>query len=417
MSCRLLIMQSAKYALKNWFLRFSTTLGPLFPEDRPKSQLTRNDTSPISAPPASEGDHYFWARWFFIRILAVGHLAAFLSLSSQIHGLIGPHGVLPASEVIQSIANQYAGLGRYLALPTLFWFGSTDFALTLFLAAGFVFSILALCNVWPKLTLLMCWLLYLSFVTVARNFSGFQSDGLMLEATLLACLIAPRGLWPGLGKHAPLSKLGLFMMKWFLFRLMFESGFAKFFSSDPSWRTLHAMDEYYENCPFPTWIGYYVQHLPQMFHAATAAMSLCVELILPFGIFLIRQIRIVTFLGWVGLQVVIILTGNYTFLNDTSIAIALFLIEDKTFHFFFQAAACDSNDGSRYEPMAQSWVMDFLRYSFLFGYIFFCGCRWIASAEITYLDANPKCIGKSVSKCQSICFVWIYDMGSFACGI
>ena len=38
------------------------------------------------------------------------------------------------------------------------------------------------------------------------------------------------------------------------------------------------MDEYYQNGPLPTWIGWYVEHLPHWFHAATAAGTLVLEL-------------------------------------------------------------------------------------------------------------------------------------------
>ena len=57
------------------------------------------------------------------------------------------------------------------------------------------------------------------------------------------------------------------------FTIYFESGIAKIASGDPEWRNLTAMDEYYQNGPLPTWIGWYVSHLPHRFHAATAARS------------------------------------------------------------------------------------------------------------------------------------------------
>jgi len=115
-------------------------------------------------------------------------------------------------------------------------------------------------------------------VSVARNFSGFQSDGLMLETALLGWLLAPRGFHPRLGKQSPPSRLVIFAMRWLLFKLMFLSGWAKAMSGDMGWREFTAMNDYYQNCPFPTILGYYAQHFPVIFHKTTVVFTLFVEL-------------------------------------------------------------------------------------------------------------------------------------------
>jgi len=47
---------------------------------------------------------------------------------------------------------------------------------------------------------------------------------------------------------------------WECFRIYFESGMAKILGGDPQWRNFTALDEYYQNGPLPTWIGWYMQH-------------------------------------------------------------------------------------------------------------------------------------------------------------
>ena len=82
------------------------------------------------------------------------------------------------------------------------------------------------------------------------------------------------------------------MLRWEWFRIYFESGIVKLASGDPHWRDFTAMDEYYQNGPLPTWIGWYVQHLPHWYHAATVAFTLVVELLLVWAVFLSRPFRL-----------------------------------------------------------------------------------------------------------------------------
>ncbi len=65
--------------------------------------------------------------------------------------------------------------------------------------------------------------------------------------------------------HPP-SRASLFLLQWEWFRIYFESGLVKLLSGDTEWRHLTAMDEYYQNGPLPTWVGWYIQHLPHWFH-------------------------------------------------------------------------------------------------------------------------------------------------------
>jgi hypothetical protein len=88
------------------------------------------------------------------------------------------------------------------------------------------------------------------------------------------------------------------------------------------------MDEYYQNGPLPAWPGWYVQHLPHWYHAATAAFTLLVELFLVWAVFLPRRFRIACFVIVTALQVGIIATANYAFLNYLVLTLGILLLDD-----------------------------------------------------------------------------------------
>ena len=65
------------------------------------------------------------ASWLFLRLLGVVYFFAFLSLATQILGLIGQDGILPAKEFLATI-DARVGTERYWFFPTLAWLSSSD---------------------------------------------------------------------------------------------------------------------------------------------------------------------------------------------------------------------------------------------------------------------------------------------------
>ena len=215
-------------------------------------------------------------RWIFLRGLGLIYFSAFYPLLFQIKGLIGPEGILPATEYLQALAK--LGLKRFWYAPTLFWFASGSHMLMAVCWIGIVAAILLVFNIWPRLMLAVCFVCFLSFVSAAQDFSGYQSDGMLLEAGFISLFFAPGGLRPGLGYDRPPVRASLFLLQWEWFRIYFESGMVKLASGEQQWRNFTAMDEYYQNGPLPTWIGWYVQHLPHYFHAFATGATLALEL-------------------------------------------------------------------------------------------------------------------------------------------
>jgi hypothetical protein len=185
--------------------------------------------------------------------------------------------------------------------------------------------------VWPKLTVALCTVLFLSCIAVLQDFSSYQSDGMLLEAGFLSIFFAPRGVRPKLGATSPPSRASLFMLRWEWFRIYFESGLVKLLSGDRHWRDLTAMDEYYQNGPLPTWIGWYAQHLPHWYHATTVVITLVVELAIVWAVCLPRPFRLACAAVVTVLQVGIIATANYAFLNYLVLMLGVLLLDDAVF--------------------------------------------------------------------------------------
>ena len=267
-------------------------------------------------------------RWLFLRALGLIYFSAFISLYFQIRGLIGPDGILPANTYLQQVSQALGHIERFWYAPTVLWGSSSNAMLMALCWAGLIASVLVVFNLWPRATLVICFVCFLSFVSAAQDFSGYQSDGMLLEAGFISLFFAPPGIRPRLGRaHAP-SRASLFLLLWEWFRIYFESGAVKLLSGDPEWRHFTAMDEYYQNGPLPTWIGWYVQHLPHSVHATAVFLTLLMELGLVWMMFLPRPFRIVLFFIVTPWQIMVILTANYAFLNYIVLAMGALLLDD-----------------------------------------------------------------------------------------
>ena len=268
-------------------------------------------------------------RWIFLRALGLIFFSAFYSLARQVHGLIGEHGVLPVGSYLKDISDTLPGATHFWYTPSVFWLRSGDGALTAAVVVGLVSSLLLTANVWPRWMTAICTLVFLSFVSTLQVFSSYQSDGMLLEAGFISIWFAPRGIFPGLGALDPPSRISLFLLRWEWFRIYFESGLVKLMSGDVHWRNFTAMDDYYQNGPLPAWPGWYVQHLPHWFHASTVAVTLGVELVIVWALFLPRRFRIACFVVVSALQAGIIATANYAFLNYLVLVLGFLLLDDE----------------------------------------------------------------------------------------
>ncbi len=310
-----------------------------------------------------ERQSYSLARWIFLRLMGLIYFVAFFSFFTQISGLIGQEGVLPASRLLEIVRRQ-VGPERYWYFPTLAWFSASDGFLKFLAGGGAALSLLVVGGILTGPALAFLWVFYLSLVAIGGDFMSFQWDVLLLEAGFLAIFFAgtewlsppwrfmgqqrevraerpqdlkleirdikdseARGLKsPPVNRQSPIAFLWL--LRWLLFRLMFSSGLAKLVSGDQTWRNLTALDYHYFTQPLPTPVAWYAAQLPGGFQKFSCAVMFGIELGVPFLILAPRRLRHLGAGLMVFLQVLIALTGNYTFFNLLTVALCVTLLDD-----------------------------------------------------------------------------------------
>ncbi len=277
--------------------------------------------------PTTAPDSYALSRWLFVRLMGVVFLIAVLSLWSQIHGLIGETGILPAGTYLQRAHEQMGGKA-YLQLPTLCWFGAGRAALNSLCAAGAVLSVLLIVGITPMAALLGLWAIYLSLCVVGQAFLSFQWDTLLLEAGFVTLFWGPWQIKPALRPSCPASSAGHWLLRCLLFKLMFLSGITKWLSGDVTWHALTALHIHYQTQPLPTWIGWHAHHLSGGFHKLCVAGMYVVELLVPILVFAPRRVRHLACFTIVFFQATIAATGNYGFFNLLTAVLCVPLLDD-----------------------------------------------------------------------------------------
>jgi predicted DCC family thiol-disulfide oxidoreductase YuxK len=277
---------------------------------------------------------YRQTRSLILKGLALIFLTAFLSLIPQLSGLIGPHGISPASEYLEAIRSNI-GIERYWLLPTLAWLNSGDFFIHALCWAGCGLALALLAGIMPRAALLGMFVFYLSIVSVGQDFLSFQWDVLLLETAFAATLLTRRLFFPR--KAPPPGQIGIWLMRFLVFRLMLESGLVKILSGDPSWRNLTALNFHYETQPLPTPLGWYAHQLPAWFQKFSTGGVFAVELLVPFLFLMPRRLRIMG--AWITIvfQLLIAATGNYTFFNLLTILLCVSLFDDRHIQRFIPA--------------------------------------------------------------------------------
>lgn len=261
-------------------------------------------------------------QWVFVRLLAVIYAIAFGSLSVQIVGLLGARGILPAAEYLKAVAGS-AGSMRALYVPTVFWMNASDGALTGVCYAGIAIAAMVALGFFERAGLAILFVLYLSLSAAGQEFLSFQWDSLLIEVGFLAIFLGN-------------VKAVVWLFRWLLFRLMFLSGAVKLLSHDKTWRNLTALDYHYWTQPLPNRISWYMAQLPEWFHKMSTVFVLGAELLIPFLIFGPRRWRLFAAKCLLLLQILIFLTGNYTFFNLLAMALCVFLFDDRSFEWWIK---------------------------------------------------------------------------------
>lgn len=272
-----------------------------------------------------------YTRFVFLRFLGFIYFIAFFSLYNQLLPLFGSKGLLPAGLFLRN-AERHLGAGAlgFFRLPTLFWLSHSDAFLMGAAGLGSTLSILLLLGLSNALLQFALWFLYLSFVQIGQIFYGYGWEMLLLETGFLSIFLCPLKSFSPIRLNWPTPPVLPWLFRWLSFRLWFGAGLIKL-RGDPCWTDLSCLSYHYETQPNPNPLSYYLHQAPPFFHSAGVVVNHFVELAVPFMIFGPRPLRHGAGLCLIAFQVFLIFSGNLSFLNWLTIAIALFCFDDSAF--------------------------------------------------------------------------------------
>ena len=266
---------------------------------------------------------YWLTRMLLLRGVGFVYAVAFAILCAQWRGLIGSHGLLPSARYLARMREETT----FADLPTLFFWNASDDMLGAFAALGLVLSLVVVAGVDSGLLMLALWALYLSFCHVGQIFWGYGWEILLLETGFLAIFACP---FPGAlalrSTQAP-SGAVMLMLRWLLFRVMLGAGLIKL-RGDPCWRDLTCLVFHYETQPVPSPVSWLLHQGPQWFHQLGVAYNHFVELIVPFMLLGPRRLRHVGGAFTALFQVILIASGNLSFLNWLTLFVAIACFDD-----------------------------------------------------------------------------------------
>lgn len=267
----------------------------------------------------SAGTQYWLTRFCFQRLLGFIYLAAFLVTLNQFRPLIGAHGLVPAQLFMKRV--------KFWEAPSLFWLNSSDSFLALIAGAGVLLSIAAVTGIsdrfgiWVSLTCwALLWLFYLSFVNIGQVFYSFGWETLLLETGFLAIFLG--------SSDVPPPKVMIWLLRWVLFRVLFGAGLIKL-RGDPCWKDLTCLVYHYETQPLPNPLSWYFHQLPPMVHKGGVLFTHFAELVVPWGVFVPGVIGCVAGGFSILFQLVLILSGNLSWLNYETLLLSVVCFDDR----------------------------------------------------------------------------------------
>lgn len=258
-------------------------------------------------------------RFVYQRGLGLVYLIAFLAAVFQFVPLLGEHGLLPVS--------LYVARAPFRETPSLFFFAPHDAA---FIAAAWLGVALAgaaltglsdyfgpwvSAAVWSAL-----WALYLSFVNVGQTFYAFGWETMLCEAGFFAIFLG--------GNRTAARAVPLWIVRWMEFRVMFGAGLIKL-RGDSCWRDLTCLDYHYETQPIPNPLSWYFYWMPRWVHHGGVLFNHFIELIVPFGYFAPQPVATIAGLLTILFQLLLMLSGNLSFLNLLTIVLAIPLLDGR----------------------------------------------------------------------------------------
>jgi len=336
---------------------------------------------------------YNLTRILFLRLLAIVYTAAFSVAKFQNKGLIGDRGITPARKILDAAEargksksdrrkewieerKQYSTPNNILdrckniildsapmnvfrdkfwhrsdrmdrPLVTLLWLARDRNNLNPWLDrlanVGLFLSTVMLATGSANFFLILgLWLIQRSLMSVGGPWYGYGWEPQLAELTFHALFLVPllsmnpffgySGLSSGNAMGAyPVPILAVWVIRWYLFKIMIGAGLIKVKSSDQKWKpgNMSAMDYFYETQPVPNPFTRYFHYMPKAWHRFEVWSNHFVELVAPFLLLMpFQNLRIAGGLIQIMFQTILISSGNLSFLNWLTIVPAIFCLDD-----------------------------------------------------------------------------------------
>ena len=270
---------------------------------------------------------YWLTRFLILRWLGLVYFVAFLSLANQVLPLIGKDGLLPADLYLRQAERFLGSRGSaFWQLPSLFWVGVSDPWLLSLSWLGVGLSLLVLFGYANAILMAALWALYLSFVHIGQDWYSYGWEIQLLETGFLAIFLCP--LMDGRPfPRRPPPVLVIWMFRWLIFRIMLGAGLIKI-RGDACWRDLTCLYYHYETQPIPNPLSRTLHFMPHWFHNLGALWNHFNELVCPWFVFGPRRARHIAGILLFSFQVILIFSGNLSFLNWLTIVPALACFDD-----------------------------------------------------------------------------------------
>ncbi|XP_041062640.1 lipase maturation factor 1 isoform X1 [Carcharodon carcharias] len=284
----------------------------------------------------------FWlTRIVLLRSIAFIYFVAFSVAYHQNRQLLGEKGLLPGKLYLQKIqhyAGGRVGLEAFSYAPTILWlldWSDMDAHLDNIALLGMglsLFVLLAGCA--NMIIMLLLWILYHSLVNLGQIWYSFGWESQLLETGFLGIFVCPVLTLRTIPRHTPPSKIVIWSFRWLIFRIMLGAGLIKI-RGDRCWKDLTCMNYHYETQPVPNPIAYYMHRSPWWFHSFEVLTNHFIELIVPFFLFIGRRMCVIHGILQILFQVLLIISGNLSFLNWLTIVPSIACFDDSNLAFLF----------------------------------------------------------------------------------
>jgi hypothetical protein len=274
------------------------------------------------------GEQTYWlTRFVVLRLLGFVYLFAFLSAAVQVVPLIGHDGLLPADAYLARMGAALGSTGAGFArLPSLFWFHLSDGSMVAVAWIGVALSLVVLLGYANAILMAVLWALYFSFVSIGQDWYGYGWEIQLLETGFIGIFLCP--LLDGRPfPRRPAPFAAILLLRWLAFRIFLGAGLIKI-RGDQCWRDLTCLVHHYETQPIPNPLSRWYHFKPLWFEKGGVLYNHLSELVSPWFVFgptVLRRIAGGTLLAF---QIILITSGNLSFLNYLTIVPVLACFDD-----------------------------------------------------------------------------------------